>query len=150
APLYLLDGTFVNAGVINSINPLDVLFVDILKGADAALFGSRGANGAIAVYTRREPAKEVASKSGALNMTHPGYYRAREFYTPDYQVVRDEHAKPDVRSTLYWNPTVFTDTAGMDPLVFYTSDQKGEFDVSIEGITMNGDPIFFRETLVVK
>lgn len=52
-PLYVIDG-LVGAGDLNSINPDDVLSVDILKDASAtAIYGSRGANGVIIVTTKR-------------------------------------------------------------------------------------------------
>lgn len=52
-PLYVIDG-LIGAGDLNSINPDDVLSIDILKDASStAIYGSRGANGVIIVTTKR-------------------------------------------------------------------------------------------------
>ncbi|MEI9806647.1 MAG: TonB-dependent receptor plug domain-containing protein [Bacteroidota bacterium] len=44
---------------LNSINPLDIESIEVLKDADAtAIYGSRGANGVILITTKRgEPGK---------------------------------------------------------------------------------------------
>lgn len=48
-PLYVVDGVIVNS--LDFINVYDVEHVEILK--DASIYGSRGANGAILVTTKR-------------------------------------------------------------------------------------------------
>lgn len=50
-PLVLMDGTEISD--INSINPLDVAKVDVLKDASAAIYGVRGANGVILITMKR-------------------------------------------------------------------------------------------------
>jgi TonB-linked SusC/RagA family outer membrane protein len=50
-PLYIIDGT---PGDINNLNPDDIESLQVLKDAgSAAIYGVRGANGAIVVTTRR-------------------------------------------------------------------------------------------------
>jgi len=46
--------------------------------------------------------------------------------------------KNDFRSTLYWNPIVRTDSLGKASISFYNSDQTGEVQVVVEGITSDG------------
>ncbi|MEJ7809512.1 MAG: SusC/RagA family TonB-linked outer membrane protein [Gemmatimonadaceae bacterium] len=56
-PLYIVDGVILNSTVVNplqDINPDDIASIEVLKGAAAAsLYGSRAANGVIAVTTKR-------------------------------------------------------------------------------------------------
>lgn len=54
-PLYILDGfpTEPGPGNVFQINPHDVKSIKILKGADAATYGVRGANGVIIITTKR-------------------------------------------------------------------------------------------------
>lgn len=53
-PLYILDGQFVTAGTVLSINPNDFESVQVLKDASAtAIYGSRAANGVIIYTTKR-------------------------------------------------------------------------------------------------
>jgi len=46
-PLYVVDG--ITVGTISDIQPYTVKSIEILKGASAAIYGSRGANGVILI-----------------------------------------------------------------------------------------------------
>ncbi|WP_317197136.1 SusC/RagA family TonB-linked outer membrane protein [Empedobacter stercoris] len=53
SPLYVVDGTYMNAEDVNAINPADIEEVKVLKDASQlAIFGSRGANGVIIMKTK--------------------------------------------------------------------------------------------------
>jgi hypothetical protein len=39
---------------------------------------------------------------------------------------------------LFWAPTLMTDSKGQADTVFFTSDVKGKFDISLEGISPDG------------
>ncbi|MGB3780745.1 MAG: TonB-dependent receptor plug domain-containing protein [Tunicatimonas sp.] len=150
-PLFLLDGIPVDAALINSLNVKDVYFVDVLKGPSAAIYGNRGANGAIAVYTRRG-SSDVANdeRQGIVSFTHPGYSPVREFYAPRYGTQKPEHVKPDIRSTLFWEPDIVFDQEGKATVSFYTSDQLGTYEMYLEGITAQGEPVVGKASFVVK
>jgi TonB-dependent SusC/RagA subfamily outer membrane receptor len=54
-PLYVLNGVAVGtnyAQVAGVINPNDITSLSVLKGADAAIYGTRGANGVILIRTK--------------------------------------------------------------------------------------------------
>ena len=149
--LFLLDGMPGDAELINSVSVQDVYYIDVLKGAQAAMYGARGANGVIAVYTRRGsgmPSNEP--RLGITNFVHPGYSPVREFYAPRYGVKKPEHVKPDIRSTLYWNPSVVVDSTGRAQVTFYTSDEVGNYEVRLEGITEQGVPVVGKGSLLVQ
>jgi TonB-dependent SusC/RagA subfamily outer membrane receptor len=54
-PLFVLDGVPlpVGVGALNGVSPQDVARIDVLKDAEAAVYGSQAANGVILVRTRR-------------------------------------------------------------------------------------------------
>ncbi len=54
-PLFVLDGVPlpIGPGALDNLPPGDVDRIDVLKGADAAIYGSQAANGVILVRTRR-------------------------------------------------------------------------------------------------
>lgn len=65
SPLFVVDG-FVGVD-FNSINPNDILSMEVLKDASStAIYGSRGANGVILVTTKS------GSRSGKVNVTYDG------------------------------------------------------------------------------
>ncbi|WP_411767399.1 SusC/RagA family TonB-linked outer membrane protein [Winogradskyella sp. A3E31] len=52
-PLFIIDGTPVDEDNFRSLNPQDILSIDVLKDAGAtAIYGNRGANGVIVIKTR--------------------------------------------------------------------------------------------------
>lgn len=55
-PLYLLDDSPFTPGpmgALTGINPADIASIRVLKRADAAIYGLRGANGVILITTKR-------------------------------------------------------------------------------------------------
>lgn len=132
-PLYLIDDVPVDASAISSLNPQDVERIEILKGPSTAIYGSRGANGVVAVYTKR--GRYI--KKGVLESQILGFYRPKEFYSPKYET-RFDYMKADDRTTLYWVPVIKLDSLGQAEAVFYSSDMKGTFDVTIQGVSVDG------------
>lgn len=75
-----------------------------------------------------------------------GYQQTVEFYSPTYDTnLKKESITPDLRSTIYWNPNVQTDSLGMARVSFYTADSKTDYNVVIEGICKSGYIIFSNE-----
>jgi len=59
-PLYILDGTPIEGGFFQTINPEDIEDVRVLKDASAkALYGSRGSNGVIIITSKKGKAGKV-------------------------------------------------------------------------------------------
>lgn len=54
-PLYIVDGIALRpnaSGVLDAVNPTDVKSITVLKGAAAAIYGARGANGVVVIETK--------------------------------------------------------------------------------------------------
>ena len=132
-PLYLIDDIPVDANAISSLNPQDVERIEILKGPSSAIYGSRGANGVVAVYTKRGR----FMKKGILESQILGFYKPREFYSPRYGT-RFDQLNPDDRITLFWEPNIDIDSDGQAEVEFYSSDARGIFDVTLEGLSPEG------------
>ena len=69
-----------------------------------------------------------------------GHSNQKEFYSPKYDVKRDQHLSPDYRATLYWNPNIITDANGHAKVEFFNSDAAKEIQVNIEGLSEYGIP----------
>lgn len=148
-PIYLVDGVQVPLDAIKIMNSLDVMFIDVLKGAEASIYGIRGANGAIAVYTRRGTGLDYAGGQGdigngnrasphMLTFTQPGFDSAKVFLNlpcPTSQTI-------STHSTVFWEPNVRIIGAKHKTLRFCagTSDAKS-YHVRVEGITEDGKAI---------
>lgn len=101
---------------------------DMLTGADEVIyFISRRIP-----YVYRPPATDVA------NFQSAGLYKAREFYSPQYNKINESSTKPDLRTTIYWNPAVITEN-GKASFDYFNADTKGTYRVTIEGIDIDGN-----------
>ena len=146
-PLYLVDGMATTFDGIQSISVNDVDRVEILKGPSAAIYGSRGGNGVIAVYTK----KGYYYKRGELRFKMLGYHTPKAFYVPKYDIERNlNNGKKDYRTTVYWRPNVKTDKTGKAYIEFYQSDINDDFEIVIEGISEKGEVGSFSSSYTVK
>jgi TonB-dependent SusC/RagA subfamily outer membrane receptor len=134
--------SFVNSAIL-TIPPRDVERIEVLKGTSAAIYGLRGANGVIAIYTRKGPSMaDMAENNISEDVLYlPGFHLVKEFYSPNYDSQEEEHSKPDKRTTIYWNPSVKTNNLGYAEITFYNSDDGKRLQVDLEGITDYGDPV---------
>ncbi|MEA3462084.1 MAG: hypothetical protein U9R49_09405, partial [Bacteroidota bacterium] len=58
----------------------------------------------------------------------------REFYSPRYEGPLKQSPAYDGRATLFWEPSVRTDSTGNAKVEFYTSDRHTTLDVIVNGI----------------
>ncbi|GAB5523940.1 MAG: hypothetical protein Roseis2KO_18120 [Roseivirga sp.] len=126
--------------------------VEIYKGPDAAIFGLETIGGVMAVYTKSgfEALGEASTEQGLYSISLPGLQAPREFFSPDYAKDKPEHAKPDIRSLVHWQPTVVTDSTGIAKVEFWTTDNAGTIDIEIQGLTYSGKPVVKKSTIQVR
>lgn len=148
--LLLLDNVPTEGNIIQAININQIAFVDVLKNPQP-IYGGRGAGGVVAVFMKDgKNYGDSYKKPNFVNLEHPGYHKIKEFYSPDYSVTKPEHKKPDLRTTLFWEPNVTVDSTGVAQVVFYTGDVETNYNIEIEGLSTNGDPISIRESFTTE
>lgn len=77
-----------------------------------------------------------------------GYSSYTDFYAPVYDTPQQQSSEQDdFRSTIYWTPRIQPDTFNRMWVEFYTSDRPGNYWITIEGITENGDIYRHEENL---
>ncbi len=138
--LLLLDGFPVNVDILKSIPMNDIDKVEVLKNpGEIAMFGSRGANGVVSVFTKRGGAPDYTDKyiPGTIAEKLAGYSSNREFYTPKYTEENINSERPDYRIVQFWEPNIFTEK-GNASVTFFTSDNISRYRVYVEGITNEG------------
>jgi TonB-dependent SusC/RagA subfamily outer membrane receptor len=130
-PLFLLDGMPVNdVGAIQAIPVQDIDRIEILKGPSAAIYGLRGANGVVAVYTKRGQ----FSIRGVLEFEMLGYHLPRVFYEPKYKPEQE----PANSYTLLWKPVIITNTSGKARVMFDKPMIEGNYRFDLQGISYSG------------
>jgi hypothetical protein len=152
-PVYVINGkTYFNASergeqFIALLNALSILNVGEIKNimvlppgdipahyADPELrMGLRQSLVAIETYHdtfRGDP-------TGIKTFIIEGLDTPRSFYSPNYEDPSKTSKQFDGRSTIYWNPSLRTDSTGQASVFFYTSDRKSELNIYINGIDIN-------------
>ena len=134
-----LNESPVEADMLNNIPMSDVAYIKVMRPPFFGAMGG-GAGGAVAVYTRNGSEKRPSSNTGTSMPKSfvAGYTAYKEFYSPDYTVPQPFN-DPDMRTTLYWNPYVFTDPKNHKVrLSFFNNDSSKKLRVIIEGVNADG------------
>jgi hypothetical protein len=133
-----LDGTPVDYDLLSTFSSSTFDKVEFLKYAPFA--GINKSGGVLYFYTKRGqkfenmPTDAMGLKSARII----GYSVFRRFYSPVYETRQPVDDKKDYRSTLYWNPIVRTDSTGVAQVSFFNSDETGNMQIVVEGITTDG------------
>ncbi|GAB5523949.1 MAG: hypothetical protein Roseis2KO_18210 [Roseivirga sp.] len=139
APLVFLDNVEVGWDQIFELQAVDIDYVEVYKSSSSAMFGTRGASGAMAFYTLKgKKMFENIPKPGMLYTKFQGYHAPREFYAPRYDSKRRQRYIPDQRATIFWAPMISTNELGEAMIDFYTPDQSGYVSIDIQGISLSG------------
>ncbi|MFI5138742.1 MAG: TonB-dependent receptor plug domain-containing protein [Sphingobacteriales bacterium] len=136
----IIDGS--PSGSVDNITPSSVETVEVLKGANAGIYGIRAATGVLVITTKQTMGETSISKEtapGIFSISPRGFYKAREFYAPRYDAGETVKNAPDQRTTIFWKPDVSTDADGNATFNFFNADGTGNYRVVIEGIDSKGN-----------
>ncbi|MEE1946129.1 TonB-dependent receptor plug domain-containing protein [Pedobacter sp. KR3-3] len=125
---------------LDNIVVQDVESVEVLKSiANTAIYGMNGGSGVLVITSKRGGANTSYNRyaPGIVTYAPKGFYAVREFYSPKYNTNQD--SKPDLRTTVYWNPQVVSDPSGKANINYFNTDQSGTFRIVIEGIDNLGN-----------
>lgn len=131
---FVVDGVLVPNDYANLIAPTDVDLIEVLF--NSVRYGGQHV---ISIMLRRGATINV-EPVGINQAKVAGFYQAREFYSPNYDVKDNRYSLEDKRTTLYWEPMVITDETGRAAVAFYTGDVASRYRVVVEGITPDGYP----------
>lgn len=152
-PMVVVDGVpakISSGGVtdyLNSFNPDNIDYIEVLKGPEAAFYASRSGNGVIVIKTGLPG--NYSSKQNNMKGFYPaGFHFAPEFYQPNYQIDAVREAQfSDNRSTIYWNGHLQTDENGKTQVQFFTADPRSTYLITLTGITSKGEIIYKQLTI---
>lgn len=137
----IIDGIWIGQEFHAQDFPVqDVEAVEVLTSpSNISIYGSRGGAGILIITTKRGgytvPEGHISLKE---NVFYPkGYAISREFYMPQHDATTND--KPDLRTTVYWNPALISDAQGKFKIDYFNTDQAGLYRIVIEGIDEYGN-----------
>jgi len=150
SPCLMIDGIIIkDAGLIANLDPEIVEKIDVIR--EKYLVGKYFFPGIINVITKAGDFSCVSLPEYMIRMPYRVVEPVKSFVSPDYssEEVRDNRI-PDYRNTLYWNPSVKPDKDGKVRVEFWSSDNKADYIINIQGITTEGKTFSFQKILKVK
>jgi len=136
--LFIIDGMEDDFGLAPFIQMGDIDHVDIIKGAQTAAFGSKGADGVIAIYTRSGVDIDFTRYvRGRLTRVVNGFQLPQKFYQQEYTEESKTSEIPDYRPTLFWEPALILENNTAE-FEFFTSDFRAPCLIIVEGVSKEG------------
>lgn len=145
APYILVDGSEWSQGELATIQPDDVAKIEAITGAGVSMFGTRGSNGVLIIYTKEGKVNKESKKVfHSIAKKIEGFYDARVFYVDDSEEEETDpelNSKNAIRNTLYWNPYFHPNEKGFSTVSYLNSEVETKVKIKLEGITINGIPV---------
>jgi len=140
-PGLFVDGIKVdNATVLADLDPELVEQIDVVS--DKYFIGDYLFYGIVNVITRARDFSNVSLPEGAVRLNYRVTDPAYSFASPDYSPEGLKRSRiPDLRNTLYWNPSVVPGDDGKIRIEFWTSDYSTDYLIDIQGISPEGKPM---------
>ena len=150
SPDLFLDGVKINdASIFENLDPSNVERIDVIK--EKYFVGNYSFPGLINITTRSADFSTIQLPGYMIRLPYRVTEPVRSFFSPDYSSSDLKNSTiPDFRNTLYWNPSVKTDSEGKARIEFWTSDFVSEYEINVQGITSEGDVISERKTFRVE
>lgn len=146
APLILYDGLIVsNPRIILNKRPSEIDRIEVMPYE--YFYGKSHFYGIIHVIS-----KDKDCKIDQLPINTERYYLP--LFTSSYSLANKPSSSdkfiPDFRTDLLWEPNITLDKEQDFKLEFTASDVKGEYELIVEGISENGEPIVLKQSIFIK
>ena len=145
-PLVLVDGVFIsNHEILLAYNARRIK--SILVFDEKYFYGGEVFAGIISFETLDGAyVKEMVSSNDKFDLFKPT--QQKTYFIQKYDEPGTFQRIPDYRTQLLWNPQVFINKKN-NLLSFYTSDNNGDFEISLEGFTNTGKPVSLSTSITV-
>jgi hypothetical protein len=154
-PLFMIDGMRVMKSDVESLPVRLIERIDILnQAASYQVFGYINSvtdsgtivfglpDGVISVILKDDWMDENSTVYHSASIKFRGYDEPRIFYSPKHYVSLESDYKPDLRTTLFWEPNIMVDGRTECILKYFNSDNVSGIKIIVEGITSMGVPVY--------
>jgi hypothetical protein len=127
-----------NTDYFLQLKPSDVISIKVVRTISKLnRFGTMGRHGIVLVYTKGVEHRKLKTENTLISVK--GLNKSIPFHAPMHNTSANQRI-PDFRSTLYWNPSVTTNSRGEGTISFSASDDVSNFLIQIQGMTSDGRP----------
>ena len=149
-PDLFIDGVAVkDPAVIAGLDPEIVEKIDVIR--ERYFVGDYLFYGIVNIITKAGDFSNATLPDYAIRLSYRVIDPVNSFISPDYSSTALKKSRiPDFRNTLYWNPSVKPDEDGKVRVEFWSSDNKADYKINIQGITLDGKLFSFQKIIKVK
>ena len=149
-PDLFIDGVAVkDPAVIAGLDPEIVEKIDVIR--ERYFVGDYLFYGIVNIITKAGDFSNATLPDYAIRLSYRVIDPVNSFISPDYSSTALKKSRiPDFRNTLYWNPSVKPDQDGKTRVEFWSSDNKADYLINIQGITQEGKIFSLQRVLKVK
>ncbi len=140
-PVFMVDEVMVDRSTFLNTSIQEVERLEVISGPGSAILGSRGANGALLIYTLRGDDHRHRSYEYLLK----GFHIPSETF--ETKINSDVHKRNNIQRTLLWEPYINPDSNGNVSFSFSTDEFTRDVRVIIQGIDENGRITFSEQWL---
>jgi opacity protein-like surface antigen len=149
-PVLMIDGVIIkDASLIVNLDPETVERIDVIN--TKYLVGKYLFQSIINVITKSGDFTGVPLPDYMVRLPYRVADPVPTFVSPDYSSEEMKKTRlPDYRNTLYWNPAVKTGNDGKARISFWSSDNKSDYLITIQGIGSDGKLFSASKVIHVK
>ncbi len=135
-PLFLVDEVVVNRSAFLGISVYNIDRLEVMTGPSTAILGSRGANGALLIYTKRGD----NHRHGRYEYSMQGFHVPSETF--ESKIDTDKFVRYDIIRTLFWDANAAPDENNPISATFPVNEHVRNMRLVIQGIGENGEILF--------
>lgn len=144
--MILVDGLILeNLNEFFAFTPKSISKVNVVRGI--YYYGSKSYNGIVSFTTKNG---DYDTKLKGKFIVRPEILRPqvkKNYFSPDYADNKNARI-PDYRHQLLWQPNI--DLSKTTNSKFYASDVAGKYEVTLEGFSASGKPVFIKDFIEIK
>jgi len=138
-PVFFVDEVQVGRSSFLGVPVSEIERIEVLRaGASTAILGTRGGNGALLIFTRREMHQRQYSFEFELR----GYHTPVEFF--ESKISTEKNFERSIPRTLFWAPDLEPDNRGNIRLTIPVSRPVENLRFRLEGINAAGEITFLQ------
>ena len=146
-PMIVVDGVLIqDHESILYYDASKVEAISVLR--DEYYYGKRVFQGVLLIETFDKNYYENMNESYLEQIEMFSPQRDVSYFTPNYSDENDSKRIPDFRNQLFWRPNFELESA-KNEIIFYTSDEKGIYEIIMQGFAKNGRPITIKKSFEI-
>lgn len=147
-PLILVDGLLLED--LSSLVAYDVKGIESIGVSRKEHYlGPKLYKGIISIKTKENDFLTQAKLDYIQQVKIDNPISLKQYYFENHDKQLNSKRIPDYRHQLFWKPNLVLN-GGRTGLIFYTSDNSGEYEISLEGFTLEGKPVSMVESFLIE